>query len=236
MTSNPTKQARRNLVTTRPRQRGMALIFVMLMMGMVFSIAAISARIGTQGERMARADRDRQVALQGAESALIDAEMDIMDPRAGSRACSMLDSAAEPGCSFDSELRGICSPDLATPDKPTYKVVDFSETDNDKRRYVIYGEFTNRQAGFAVSANQTGGVSGNAIPVELPRYIIEKVALSGVMGKTSDGTVLPVNLRKDAGSYRVIAVGYGYSKSTQVMLEATIFAPVIANKCTGGGL
>ncbi len=233
--THPTRM-RRGELSRSPHQRGMALIFVMLMMSLVFSIAAISARVGTQGERLARADRDRQVAMQAAESALIDAEMDILDPRAGSRACSMLDSIAEPGCSFDSELRGICSPDLVNPDKPIYKVVNFAEADDDARRYVIYGEFTNRKDGFSISTTQTGGIAGTATPVQLPRYIIEKVALSGVMGKTADGTVIPVNLRKDAGAYRVIAIGYGYSKSTQVMLEATIFAPVIANKCSGGGL
>ena len=65
------------------RQRGMALVFVLIMISIVFVIAAVSSRIVTLGERAARNDRDRQVAFQAAEAALSDAERDIMGPNTG---------------------------------------------------------------------------------------------------------------------------------------------------------
>lgn len=60
----------------------MALIFVLIMISIVFVIAAVSSRVVTLGERAARNDRDRQVAFQAAEAALSDAELDIMGPNA----------------------------------------------------------------------------------------------------------------------------------------------------------
>ena len=58
----------------------MALVFVLIMISIIFVIAAVSSRVVTLGERTARNDRDRQTALQSAEAALSDAEMDIMGP------------------------------------------------------------------------------------------------------------------------------------------------------------
>ena len=61
----------------RRAQGGLALIFVLIMMTIVFSIVTITARIATQGDRAARNDRDRQVAFNAAEAAVNEALEDI---------------------------------------------------------------------------------------------------------------------------------------------------------------
>jgi type IV pilus assembly protein PilX len=219
--------------TLRPApRRGMALIFVLVMSGLIFSIAAISSRLGTQGERMARADRDRQVALQGAEAAFFDAEMDITDPRSGGRTCTLRNLGAETGCSNDADSRGLCTKDVADLNKPLYKTVNFNETDDNDRRYVKFGEFTGREADFLVASDGNPGVSDVAIPADLPKYIMEKVRMTTVLGRIESGPLKPINLPADVGAYRVTTVGYGYSKTTQVMLQGVIFAPTTSVKCT----
>ncbi len=86
----------------RPRgQRGMALVFVLIMISIVFVIAAVSSRIVTLGERAARNDRDRQTAFQAAEAALSDAEIDIMGPNTSitARVAMFGTLPADEGCS-----------------------------------------------------------------------------------------------------------------------------------------
>ena len=61
------------------RQRGMSLVFTMLMILAVASLAGAAARFALSGERAGRADRDRDLALQAAETALADGERDVMN-------------------------------------------------------------------------------------------------------------------------------------------------------------
>ncbi len=62
----------------RPQpQRGMSLIVVLLLLVIVSMLGAASMQIAGMGEHGARNDRDMQLALQSAEAALIDAEVDL---------------------------------------------------------------------------------------------------------------------------------------------------------------
>jgi type IV pilus assembly protein PilX len=219
------------------RQHGMALIFVLVMMTLVFSIAALSARIGTQGSRIAGAERDRQIALQGAEAALVDAESDITDPGLSSRSCSMSEGVGAPGCSADSSYRGICDIDPDNVDKPLYKLVNWDEDEDDQRRYANYGEFTNRASGFATGVQTSKGLSDVGKPASAPKYIIQRVKLAGSLMATDNNGVkrrLPADYAD--GTYLITSVGYGFSKRTQVMLQAVVIHPVKANRCTGKSL
>lgn len=218
----------------KKHQNGMALIFVLIMMTMVFSIAAISSRIATTGERAARADRDRQMALQSAELALSDAELDIMEPNSA-RGCKFPAKVyAEPGCSFDSESRGVCSRDLTQPDVPLYNIVNFLEEDESLRRYVRVGEFTDRE-GFNLANEVSGGVEvavlgGAAVK---PRYIIERVTSSGGgYGLNSAGQAIP--LGKAPPMYLVTAVGFGFSRNTRVVLQSLVSKPTLPVECPEG--
>jgi type IV pilus assembly protein PilX len=194
------------------RQRGVALIFVLIMMSMVFIVAAVSSRLVTSGERSARNDRDRQTAFQAAEAALADAEVDIMGPNtaASSRVSFFGKSGADAGCSSDTSARGFCGSGL---DATAYKTI-FKEESATARQYVTYGEFTDRADQFPIST--TG-----ALPVKLPRYIVEKARLNfrnrgDTAGKPYDG-------------FMVTAIGYGIQPETQVVLQILISKPVATN-------
>lgn len=59
------------------RQRGVTLLVTMLILIAVMLVGASAARMALQGEQAARAGRDRQVAFQAAEDALMDGERDV---------------------------------------------------------------------------------------------------------------------------------------------------------------
>ena len=211
-------RSRRQLPVAR-RARGMALVFVLIMMSIIFVIAAVSSRLVTEGERTARNDRDRQTALQAAEVALSDAEVDIMGPTSlGTRVYMFGTLPAGEGCSTEATTRGYCGrllPSSSTTSlldiyRPIFAVSDTSSS----RAYATFGEFTGRDDEFAVS-------SGGALPSRLPRYVIEKTSLnfrnrSQTVGKPLD-------------AYIVTAIGYGLNPETQVILQAVISKPVATN-------
>ena len=58
-------------------QRGLSLIVVMLILIVVSVLGVGGIQISMMGERSTRNERDMQVAWQGAEAGLIDAEFDI---------------------------------------------------------------------------------------------------------------------------------------------------------------
>jgi type IV pilus assembly protein PilX len=204
-------------------QRGIALVFVLIMMTIVTAMAVISARITLLGERSARNDRDRQVAFQSAEMALNDAELDIMDPNSD-RGCQFGTPVmvGGEGCSTGATTRGVCGVKPALGDTPIYKDLNWEATGT-SRAYVNFGEFTGRTSGL-----QTNTFAATAAA---PKYIIVQ-------------TTLPVVVPFDSGkrqyettnAYRVYALGYGASRDTQVMLEAVIAKPLLSSKCTVGGL
>jgi type IV pilus assembly protein PilX len=195
----------------RPRgQRGMALVFVLIMISIVFVIAAVSSRIVTLGERAARNDRDRQTAFQAAEAALSDAEIDIMGPNTSitARVAMFGTLPADEGCSNDTGTRGFCGP-LET---GAYKAI-FQDESSD-RRYANFGEFTDREDQFPVSTS-------GALPVKLPRYIIEKSAINYRNRASSAGRAFD--------AFIVTTIGYGLQPGTQVVLQAVISKPVPTN-------
>lgn len=204
--------------------RGIALVFVLIMMTIATSIALISARITLSDERSARNDRDRQIAFQAAEMALNDAELDIMDPLT-ERGCKFGTSAliAGEGCSASADARGLCGVKPSLGNKPLYKDLNWEDT-TAARVYVNYGEFTHRDG-----ALQVGTVGA---PSKTPKYILLQ-------------TTLPVQVPFNEGkqqyettnAYRVYALGYGALKNTQVMLESVVIKPVLSSKCVlVGGL
>lgn len=214
----------------RPRgrsagQRGMALVMVLIMMSIVFVIASVSSRVATLGERAARNDRDRQTALQAAEAALSDAEIDIMGPTSmGTRVAMFGTLPAGDGCSTETDTRGYCgrlfpasgSTSLLSVYRPIFET---AETSAD-RAYSIFGEFTGRTtfSGGAVTDSQFATSTGGALPSRLPRYVIEKTALSFRNRSATAG--------KPYDAYIVTAIGYGLRTETQVVLQAVISKPV----------
>ncbi len=198
-----------HLAALRP-QRGMALVFVLIMISIVFVIAAVSSRVVTLGERAARNDRDRQTAFQAAEAALSDAEMDIMGPNSASnQRVSMFGTLpADDGCSSATTTRGYCG-GLAS---NAYQAIFANE--GNSPQYATFGEFTNRAGDFPVSA-------AGALPVKLPRYVIEKSLINFRNRASAAGTPFD--------AFVVTAIGYGLQPGTQVVLQAVISKPAPTN-------
>jgi type IV pilus assembly protein PilX len=61
-------------------QSGAALVIALLMLIVLLMLGIAAVHIGLQSEKMSRNRRDRQVAWQAAEAALLDAEYDIGNP------------------------------------------------------------------------------------------------------------------------------------------------------------
>ncbi|WP_444848146.1 pilus assembly PilX family protein [Duganella caerulea] len=73
----------------RRRQRGVAVLMCLMMLILVMLLGVSAAQMSLQGEKAARGERDREVALQAAEDALADAERDIQSGTAAVSACDV---------------------------------------------------------------------------------------------------------------------------------------------------
>jgi type IV pilus assembly protein PilX len=189
------------------RQRGATLIVTMLMLVLVLLLGIAGARVALQGEKTTRNDRDRQIAFQAAEAALLDAETDIeASPHAEKSRSQFFDQYAATGfpadgntCAsgMDNPSLGLCrpAPEGAT---PIWQSIDFLNTTAHSSS-VPYGRFTGR----------IFPTAGGSLPVQAPRYIIELIP-DKRPGQRADK---PVYL------YRITAVGFGPNDHTQVALQ-----------------
>ena len=199
------------------QQRGASLIVVMLILIVVSVLGIGAAQISMMGERSARNDRDMQVAWQGAEAALMDAEFDIRGPNssADSRVAIFGPDSSQPdrskfdvtlcGDSFSDKTLGLC--DLvdeaagATIQQKWLRV-DFT-VDTSSAKTVKYGQYTNRP----YAAGGTG-----VQPSKVPRYVIEPIRdYQGQRDKSQAGTAKYM--------YRVTAMGFGPREDIQAVAQ-----------------
>lgn len=186
------------------RQRGASLVVSMLMLVAVLLLGISAAKIALQGEKASRGDRDREIAFQAAEAALIDAQIDIENSSASnSRSAIFKEKDVQQelyfkkDCATGGQSLGLCLP--ADPGlTPVWLTADFSDT---SATSVPYGHFTGQTM-------QTGVGSTSA---RLPRYIIEifKYNNEGESAQAADATYF----------YRVTAIGYGMRDTTKVVLQ-----------------
>ena len=186
-------------------EQGIALLVTLLLLIAVLLLGASAARMAMLGEKAARAERDRYVALQAAEDALADAEKEINGSAASAPARTALLAAGNglgfvPGCGMgaDNPALGLCA--HAGGDAPVWETVDIGD-DSAASRSVPFGRFTG-------AAMETGQ---GFLPFRRPRYIIERVPYH------------PPG--EDAASmhyfYRVTAIGFGARESTEVVLQGS---------------
>jgi type IV pilus assembly protein PilX len=203
----PVARRRRPAVPTA--ERGASLIVSLLMLVAVLLLGISAARIALMGEKASRNDRDRQIAFQAAEAALLDAEMDIQnspDPaKSRSHAFSKDSTFGFPG---DGEeacrtgetniYLGLCKRSLQDA-TPVWLTVDFLDGNPGTASSVPYGRFT----------GQTFQTGSGSLPGRPPRYIIELMLDSKQGG----------NAEKVSYFYRVTAIGFGARDATQVLLQ-----------------
>lgn len=191
-------------------RKGAALIVSLLMLVAVLMIGMSAAKIALQNEKASRNDRDRQIAFQAAEAALIDAELDIenaADHGVSRSALFSKDSALgfpseeEALCHAggDNQFLGLCHSGTKNA-VPTWLAVDFNDVNVVTMHTVPYGRFT----------GQRFQVGIGALPRRAPRYIIE------LMNYHRHGDTVEA----PSYFYRITAIGYGVRATTQVVLQS----------------
>lgn len=191
-------------------ERGASLIVVLLLLVIVSMLGVASMQISMMGERGARNDRDMQLAWQGAEAGLTDAQIGLRT--AGANPIDAL--AISTGCSSDSTTRGFCRPDPAAT-KPEWLTVDFKDTSGSAET-AAFGTYTGRS--FA-NANTTMGVGTQ--PALAPRYVVEDLgsAASGQGQQVTsnyNGNSFASNFGHD---YRITAMGFGPRADIQAVAQ-----------------
>ncbi len=191
------------------QQSGMTLVATLFILLVVLMLSIAASQIAVQGEKSSRNDRDHQIAFQAAESALIDAEMDIENSpdTARSRSKLFLNSSA---MGFPDGTTSTCGSGELNPylglchrsgggKQPIWNGVNFLDESANTVSSVPYGKFT----------GQAFHTANGSLPAKLPRYVIE------LMPYKVPGT------RADERSYfyRITAVGFGAKQSTQVALQ-----------------
>lgn len=197
-----TSSLRSLLRAPKARQQGFSLVIVMIILVIVSMLGVAASQMVLMAERSSRYDRDWQIAFQGAEAALMDAEFDIRGPNIGAAKridtfspTSLLGFAA--GCGLGGDL-GLCLPN--TTGKPVWYDVDFTDAST-AAKTVRLGDFTAR-----TFATGTAGVQ----PALRPRYIIE--AIPDLSPGTSS-TGAPKTL------FRITAMGFGPRTDTQAVVQ-----------------
>lgn len=194
------------------KQGGASLIVVLLLLVIVSMLGVASMQISMMGERGARNDRDMQLAWQGAEAGLVDAQIGLRT--AGANPIDEL--ALDAGCSNDAVTRGFCRPDPSNP-KPVWLSVDFNDTSGTAET-AAFGTYTGR-----AFANASGATNKGIQPVLAPRYIVEDLgaATSGqgqqVTSNYNGGAGLSASMGHD---YRITAMGFGPRSDIQAVVQA----------------
>jgi Tfp pilus assembly protein PilX len=182
------------------RSRGAALLTAMFVLLALTIIGVGAAQTALNAEKSARNERDRHIAFQAAEAALIDAERDIdgiADP-ASARAALFAGGSAlgfAEGCGRGPDNLGLCT---YSPAAPAWQLADLAGGGDGT---TSYGKFTG-------SLLPTGG---GALPGRAPRYVIELMPLARA-GEDAG--------RPAANVYRITAIGFGVRASTQVVLQS----------------
>lgn len=179
------------------RQRGAVLLVALCVMLVLMLLGASAARNALNAEKSARGERDRAVALQAAEAALLDAERDIDSSAPSARARMFAPGSVAgfvAGCGARADNLGLCkrAPAHAA---PAWQRAGLAE------RGVLYGRFTG-------AAMPLGRAS---LPSRAPRYIIELMPYERP-GEDAG--------RRTGNFYRITAIGFGASEATRVVLQS----------------
>lgn len=191
-------------------ERGVTLIVVLVLLIAATFLGVSAAVIALQTEKAARGDRDRQIAFQAAEAALIDAQRDIDTANTPLPARQVL-MAADSALGFPAaDQQDVCNPSTPDGNDPTYGLckrpyvqaqpswpqVDLSNPSIS----VPYGTFTGQKFPSAIPG----------LPARPPRYVIE------LMPYIQPGR----NAQAQSFAYRISAIGFGTNADTQVVLQA----------------
>ena len=184
------------------------MVYVLCLLVIILLLGISAAQMALQGEKAARGERDRQIAFQAAEEALVDAQNDIEGLPGGPGRASLFapGSAAgfADGCGEAGAL-GLCLP--AAPDAPALWLSTDLDGAEAGSRTVPYGQFTG-------AVMQTGQ---GFLPSRRPRYLIELLPFHP---PGAQATAMAGGLATESYVYRITAIGFGARESTQVVLQS----------------
>ncbi len=186
-----------------PRRRcGAALVCALVLMLAAMLVGISVSRAAFASIAAARAERERGLAYDAAEAALLDAERDIAAASTGAdpaRAAQFTPAGAGgfvEGCGRAGSSRGLC---FAT-SPPAWQAQDLADPGNPVM--VPYGHYT--------GANMATGKG--LLPARPPAYLIERIA--------------PPGAGPSLGSfYRITAIGFGSRASARVVLQSVYRKP-----------
>jgi Tfp pilus assembly protein PilX len=187
----------------RCAQGGAALVTSLVVMLVALMIGVAAARAAIHGERSARVERDRHIALSAAEAALADAERDIEAASSPGRAALFAAGLAPvaQGCGRGVDDLGLCAVTAGAPE-PQWQLVDLL---HDQLASVAFGAFT--------GARMQAGAG--PLPARAPRYLIEFVPVAGATAASGQ-------------FFRITAFGFGARASTRVVLQSFYRKPPAA--------
>lgn len=180
-------------------ERGISLFMVLVFLALLLVGGLAALRSTITGQRLVRNDADRAIALQAAEAALRDAELDIMGRSFAGLPCTTSPCRADPlaanGLTFFTAecLTGLCD----ARERTRLGLQPVADADNlwpttggvGSSPSVAYGTYTGAPPISAVARQ--------------PRYLIEGFRFA------------------DAGIYyRITAIGYGVGTNVSVMLQS----------------
>lgn len=223
------------------RQQGMALVMVMVFLVLITGVGVWGVKQSIFSENVARNQLDYQVAREAAETALRDAERDLLNP---STALTEHASCSRGGWEISfAEFTSDCLKGLCFLNDDIYASLDWSKSSSGEVWWPRSksGKWNNnssekpgRNPIAATNCDFKGGVplgtfTGKAPLIGVarqPEYLIEYFKRKNVRINLEETQISSLNENPNQWSpmYRVTARGFGYSMKTQVLLQ-TVFFP-----------
>ncbi|MEQ6472501.1 pilus assembly protein [Comamonas sp. wu1-DMT] len=223
------------------RQKGMALIMVLLFLVLLTGVSVWGVRKSILSEGMARNQLDKEAAREAAETALRDAERDIFNPTpnvANNASCSRGDWQIT-----SNDFTADCRKGLCLMADSLYTTVDWSKAVGGEVWWPsskgglwnnVFSEKPQRVPSTAANCDFTGGVPLGSFTgaaalkgvARQPEYIVEYFRRKNVRINLNETQVSSQGQKANQWSamYRITARGFGYSANTQVVLQ-TVFFP-----------
>ena len=222
------------------RQQGLALIVVLLFLVLVTGVGVWGVKQSLFSEQVARNQLDNTAAREAAETALRDAERDLMNPSS-----VLLTNASCSRGAYEliaADFTTNCARGLCVMDDSVYPALDWSTLGAAEVWWPFAkggkwnNELTSKPSRVPVSTagcDFTGGVPlgtfTGAAPLKgvsrQPEYIVEYFRRKNVRLNLPETQVTSTgrNANQWSAMYRVTARGFGYSEKTQVVLQTVVF-------------
>lgn len=221
-------------------QNGMTLIVVLLFLVLITGISVWGVKQSLFSENVARNQLDHGVAREAAETALRDAERDLMNPGAATVSNASCNRGAVE--IVEADFTTDCTKGLCVMDQSAYEGLDWSRSNGGEVWWPATkggrwnNSITDKPGRTPVDTSNCsfdGGVPlgtyTGASPLKgvarQPEYVVEYFRRKNVRINLAETQVSSTgrNANQWSPMYRVTARGFGLSGSTQVILQTIVF-------------